>query len=85
MLGSRDCWLVMCGYRSDRVVHLPARAIETDAPQVPSPPALTTARAFHLPANEAFKLDLARPERLSLATLYDTLRAASRAGAPLLS
>jgi hypothetical protein len=46
--------------------------------------ALTTARAFKLSASGAVYLDLARHEKLPLATLNERLRAAAQAGVELL-
>jgi predicted nucleic acid-binding protein len=52
-------------------------AITTDAALVPVRQALTTARAFGLSAYDAAYLEVARRERLELATLDEALRAAA--------
>lgn len=62
-----------------------AQAVDTDNIVVFTGQALVTARAFQLSAYDAVYLDLARRERLPLATLDDRLRAAAaRAGVELL-
>ncbi len=58
-----------------------ARAVDTDSSVISARQTLATARAFQLSAYDAVYLDLARRERLPLATLDDRLRnAAARAG-----
>lgn len=62
-----------------------AQAVDTDSIVVSARRTLTTARAFQLSAYDAVYLDLARRERLPLATLDDQLRnAAAHAGVELL-
>jgi len=62
-----------------------AQAVDTDGNIVSVRQSLATARAFQLSACDAVYLDLARRERLPLATLDDRLRAAAaRAGVELL-
>ena len=62
-----------------------AQAVDTDSSVVSARRSLTTARAFQLSAYDAVYLDLARRERLALATLDDRLRAAAaKAGVELL-
>jgi predicted nucleic acid-binding protein len=62
-----------------------AQAVDTDSIVVSARQSLATARAFQLSAYDAVYLDLARRERLALATLDDQLRkAAARAGVVLL-
>jgi len=62
-----------------------AQAVDTDSIVVPARHSLTTARAFQLSAYDAIYLDLARRERLAIATLDDRLRAAAaHAGVELL-
>jgi len=57
------------------------QAVDTDSRIVSARQTLETARAFQLSAYDAVYLDLARRERLPLATLDDRLRgAAARAG-----
>jgi predicted nucleic acid-binding protein len=59
--------------------------IESDSALASVRQALTTARTFRLSAYDAVYLDLARRERLPLATLDEPLRAATaRAGVTLL-
>jgi len=53
-------------------------AIESDPAVVPVRQALATARAFRLSGYDAVYLDVARRERLPLATLDEDLRAAAR-------
>lgn len=61
------------------------QAIESNPALVSVPQAQTTARTFHLSAYDAVYLDVARHERLPLATLDDDLRtAATRAGVALI-
>lgn len=61
-----------------------AQAIETDSVAVSIRHSLGTARAFRLSAYDGVYLDLARGERLPLATLDDQLRtAAQQAGVSL--
>jgi predicted nucleic acid-binding protein len=61
------------------------QAVDTDSIVVSARQSLATARAFHLSAYDAVYLDLARRERLPLATLDDRLRnAAAHAGVELL-
>lgn len=61
------------------------QAIEIDPALVSVRQALTTARTFHLSAYDAVYLDLARRERLPLATLDEDLRsAAAPAGVALI-
>jgi predicted nucleic acid-binding protein len=58
-----------------------AQVVDTDSSVVSARQTFTTARAFHLSAYDTVYLDLARRERLPLATLDDRLRnAATRAG-----
>ncbi len=54
-----------------------AQAVDTDGNIVSVRQSLATARAFQLSAYNAVYLDLARRERLPLATLDDRLRAAA--------
>lgn len=62
-----------------------AQAVDTNSIVVSARQALATARAFQLSAYDAVYLDLARRERLPLATLDDRLRAAAaHAGIELL-
>lgn len=62
-----------------------AQAVDTDSIVVSARQSLATARAFQLSAYDAVYLDLARRERLPLATLDDRLRnAAAHAGVELL-
>jgi predicted nucleic acid-binding protein len=62
-----------------------AQAVDTDSIVVSARQSLATARAFQLSAYDAVYLDLARRERLPLATLDDRLRnAAAHAGIELL-
>lgn len=62
-----------------------AQAVDTDGNIVSVRQSLATARAFQLSAYNAVYLDLARRERLPLATLDDRLRAAAaHAGVELL-
>ena len=61
------------------------QAIESDPALVSVRQALTTARTFQLSAYDAVYLDVARRERLPLATLDEDLRAAAaRAGVALI-
>jgi len=53
------------------------QAVETDSGLVSVRQALTTARAFRLSAYDAVYLDVAKRERLPLATLDEPLRAAA--------
>jgi predicted nucleic acid-binding protein len=67
------------------VENLLAEAIESSADFVSMRQALTTALAFRLSAYDAVYLDIARRERLPLATLDQRLLAAARqAGVELL-
>lgn len=67
------------------IERLLGQAIKTDPALVSVRQALTTARTFQLSAYDAVYLDLARRERLPLATLDDDLRAAAaRAGVALI-
>ena len=62
-----------------------AQAVDTDSIVVFARQSLATARAFQLSAYDAVYLDLARSQRLTLATLNDRLRAAAiQAGVSLL-
>jgi predicted nucleic acid-binding protein len=62
-----------------------AQAVDIDSNVVSARQSLTTARALQLSAYDTVYLDLARRERLPLATLDDRLRAAAaRAGVELL-
>ena len=62
-----------------------AQAVDIDSIVVSARQSLATARAFQLSAYDAVYLDLARRERLPLATLDDRLRkAAAHAGVALL-
>jgi predicted nucleic acid-binding protein len=62
------------------------QAMDTDSGLVSARQSLVTARSFQLSAYDAVYLDLARRERLPLATLDDRLRsAAARAGVELVS
>jgi len=66
------------------IERLLGQAIEGDPALVSVRQALTTARSFQLSAYDAVYLDVARRERLPLATLDEGLRAAaSRAGVTL--
>jgi len=61
------------------------QAVDTDSIVVSARQSLATARTFRLSAYDAVYLDLARRERLPLATLDDRLRsAAAQAGVELL-
>jgi predicted nucleic acid-binding protein len=61
------------------------QAIESDSGLVSARQALSTVRAFRLSGYDAVYLDVARRERLPLATLEDELRAAAtQPGAALL-
>jgi predicted nucleic acid-binding protein len=67
------------------IERLLGQAIETDSALVSARQALATARAFRLSAYDAVYLDVARRERLPLATLDKKLRAAAKqAGVALL-
>jgi predicted nucleic acid-binding protein len=67
------------------IEQIAAQAVDTDSIVVSARQSLATARAFQLSAYDAVYLDLARRERLPLATLDDRLRnAAGRAGVELL-
>ena len=67
------------------VEQLVARAIDTDSALVPTRRSLSTARTFRLSAYDAVYLDLARVEKLPLASLDQQLRnAAKPAGVRLL-
>lgn len=59
------------------IERLLGQAIESDPALVSVRQALTTARTFQLSAYDAVYLDVARRERLPLATLDDDLRAAA--------
>jgi len=60
-------------------------AVDTETSVVSARQSLATARAFQLSAYDAVYLDLARSQRLTLATLDDRLRAAAtQAGVSLL-
>jgi predicted nucleic acid-binding protein len=62
-----------------------AQAVDTETGVVSARQSLGTARAFQLSAYDAVYLDLARSQRLMLATLDDRLRAAAtQAGVSLL-
>lgn len=62
-----------------------AQAVDTDSNVVSARQSLATARAFQLSAYDAVYLDLARRERLPLATLDERLRtAAAHAGVAFL-
>ena len=62
-----------------------AQAVDTETSVVSACQSLGTARAFQLSAYDAVYLDLARSQRLMLATLDDRLRAAAtQAGVSLL-
>ena len=64
---------------------LVAQAVNTETSIVSARQSLGTARAFQLSAYDAVYLDLARSQRLMLATLDDRLRAAAaQAGVSLL-
>jgi predicted nucleic acid-binding protein len=54
-----------------------AQAVETESDVVSVRQSLATARAFQLSSYDVVYLDLARRERLPLATLDDGLRAAA--------
>ncbi len=61
------------------------QAVDTETSVVSARQSLATARAFQLPAYDAVYLDLARSQRLTLATLDDRLSAAAtQAGVSLL-
>jgi predicted nucleic acid-binding protein len=67
------------------IEQIAAASMDIDGSVVSARQALATARAFQLSAYDAVYLDLARRERLPLATLDDRLRAAApRAGVQLL-
>jgi predicted nucleic acid-binding protein len=67
------------------IEQLVAQAVDVNSDIVSARQALITARGFQLSAYHAVYLDLARRERLPLATLDDKLRdAAARAGVELL-
>ena len=67
------------------IEQIAAASMDVDGSVVSARQALATARAFQLSAYDAVYLDLARRERLPLATLDDRLRAAAaRAGVQLL-
>lgn len=67
------------------IERLLGQAIESDPALVSVRQALTTARTFQLSAYDAVYLDVARRERLPLATLDEDLRAAAgRAGVALI-
>jgi predicted nucleic acid-binding protein len=67
------------------IEQLVARAIDTDSALVPTRRSLSTARTFRLSAYDAVYLDLARLEKLPLASLDQQLRnAAKPAGVRLL-
>ena len=67
------------------IERLLGQAIESDPALVSVRQALTIARTFQLSAYDAVYLDVARRERLPLATLDDDLRAAAaRAGVTLI-
>jgi predicted nucleic acid-binding protein len=67
------------------IEQIAAASMDVDGSVVSAKQALATARAFQLSAYDAVYLDLARRERLPLATLDDRLRAAAaRAGVQLL-
>jgi predicted nucleic acid-binding protein len=67
------------------IEQIAAASMDVDGSVVYAKQALATARAFQLSAYDAVYLDLARRERLPLATLDDRLRAAAaRAGVQLL-
>lgn len=59
------------------IERLLTQAVHTDPGLVPVRQALTTARAFGLSAYDAVYLEVARRERLPLATLDEELRAAA--------
>ena len=61
------------------IENLLAQAIETDRGLIPLGPALQTARRFGLSAYDAAYLNVARQERLPLATLDERLRRAAAA------
>ena len=67
------------------IEQLVAHAVDVNSDIVSARQALITARGFQLSAYDSVYLDLARRERLPLATLDDKLRAAAaRAGVELL-
>lgn len=67
------------------IEQLVARAIDTDSALVPTRQSLSTARTFRLSAYDAVYLDLARLDKLPLASLDQQLRnAAKPAGVRLL-
>ena len=67
------------------IEQIAAASMDVDGSVVSAKQALATARALQLSAYDAVYLDLARRERLPLATLDDRLRAAAaRAGVQLL-
>lgn len=66
------------------IEQLLARAIDTDSALISIRQSLSTARAFQLSAYDAVYLDLARREKLPLASLDEGLRSAAKpAGVPL--
>lgn len=67
------------------IEHLALQVLDVDAAAISVRQSLATARAFQLSAYDAVYLDLARREKLPLATLNEPLRtAATRAGVALL-
>ena len=67
------------------IERLLGQAVDSDTAPIWVRQALTTARTFRLSAYDAVYLDVARRERLALATLDEALRAAaSQAGVKLL-
>jgi predicted nucleic acid-binding protein len=66
------------------IEQLLARAIDTDSALISVRQCLSTARTFQLSAYDAVYLDLARREKLPLASLDEQLRSAAKpAGVPL--
>lgn len=61
------------------IEQLQARAIDTDSALISVRQSLSTARAFQLSAYDAVYLDLARREKLPLASLDERLRSAAKA------
>ena len=61
------------------IEQLQARAIDTDSALISVRRSLSTARAFQLSAYDAVYLDLARSEKLPLASLDERLRSAAKA------
>lgn len=88
-LAVAECRSILTAADVDQAVidieQIAAASMDIDGSVLSARQALATARAFQLSAYDAVYLDLARRERLPLATLDDRLRAAApRAGVQLL-